>query len=72
VAYSLSRTRVDSRRPRLPEARYRDDTEDDGRIYGVEYPSREEMIGGIVGVATIVDCVTRSCSKWFNGPCGVA
>ncbi|MES2909854.1 MAG: ASCH domain-containing protein [Pseudomonadota bacterium] len=34
------------------------------------YPAREAMIGGIVGIATITDCVTASNSEWFNGPYG--
>lgn len=34
------------------------------------YPLREDMTGGIVGIATITDCVSRSESKWFNGPYG--
>lgn len=28
------------------------------------------MTGGIVGVATIIDCVTSSDSKWFMGKYG--
>jgi hypothetical protein len=36
-----------------------------------DYPeTREEMIGGIVGIATITGCVSQSESKWFNGPYG--
>jgi hypothetical protein len=26
--------------------------------------------GGVVGIATVVDCVTESTSWWFNGPRG--
>ena len=37
--------------------------------YG-QYPTRESMIGGIVGIATITDCISHSDSKWFNGPYG--
>jgi hypothetical protein len=33
-------------------------------------PTREEMIGGIVGIATITGCVNKSDSYWFNGPWG--
>jgi hypothetical protein len=36
------------------------------------YPTiRESMIGGIVGVARIVACVTSSSSKWWIGPVGL-
>lgn len=48
-----------------PKRDYEDDAE------GVPgYPAREEMIGGIVGIATITGCVSKSDSKWFNGPWG--
>lgn len=53
-----------------PKRDYRDDAEDYSDEYGIEYPPREQMIGGIVGVATITDCVRESKSKWFNGPYG--
>jgi hypothetical protein len=53
-----------------PKRDYADDAEDYSRAYGIEYPPREKMIGGIVGVATIVDCVSNSGSEWFNGPYG--
>lgn len=34
-------------------------------------PKREDLkFGGIVGRATIVDCVTSSDSQWFTGPFG--
>lgn len=33
-------------------------------------PYREEMIGGIVGIATITGCVTSSTSRWWIGPVG--
>lgn len=37
----------------------------------VELPGKHEMdFGGIVGRATIVDCVTTSDSDWFCGPFG--
>lgn len=45
------------------------DHEDDADCYA-DYPEREAMIGGIVGIATITDCVKSSESKWFNGPYG--
>lgn len=51
-----------------PQRDYADDV-DSLACYGT-YPAREEMIGGIVGVATIVDCVSTSASEWFNGPYG--
>lgn len=44
---------------------YADDAED-----FENYPNREELIGGIVGIATITDCVSESSSRWFNGPYG--
>ena len=31
---------------------------------------RESMLGGIVGIATITGCVSRSSSPWFMGPVG--
>lgn len=50
-----------------PKRDFKDDAED----WGDDFPrQREAMIGGIVGVATIVDCVRKSDSKWFNGPYG--
>ena len=52
-----------------PKRDYADDAVTYRRHYG-SYPEREEMIGGIVGVATIVDCVTSCESKWFNGRYG--
>lgn len=53
-----------------PKRDYADDAEDWPRAYGIQYPPREQMIGGIVGVATIIDCVSDSESEWFNGPYG--
>lgn len=53
-----------------PKRDYADDLEDYPDQYGGSYPAREEMIGGIVGVATITGCVDRSTSKWFMGPYG--
>lgn len=37
--------------------------------FGVEIPDELER-GGIVGVATLVDCVTDSPSRWFCGQFG--
>lgn len=48
---------------------YEADVEHYRRKFG-QLPPREEMIGGIVGIATIVDCVSHSESEWFNGPYG--
>jgi hypothetical protein len=53
-----------------PKRDYADDAEDYPDMYGIEYPPREQMIGGIVGVATIIDCVSKSDSKWFLGAYG--
>ena len=39
------------------------------RKRGVELPEEFE-IGGIVGMVQLEDCVTRSRSKWFEGPVG--
>lgn len=37
----------------------------------VEFPDRDRfLLGGIVGVATITDCVDDSASPWFFGPKG--
>ncbi len=45
------------------------DYADDAACYA-DYPEREAMIGGIVGIATITGCVGMSDSEWFNGPWG--
>ena len=37
---------------------------------GVVTIPRDLPLGGIVGVATLVDCVTESESPWFKGPYG--
>ena len=38
---------------------------------GLKVPRRDELpLGGIVGAAEIVDCVTRSDSPWFFGKFG--
>jgi hypothetical protein len=42
------------------------------RMYGFEAPADIARLcalrGGIVGMATIVDCVTARASKWYDGP----
>jgi len=49
-----------------PKREYAEDFED-----YENYPaSRESMIGGIVGIATITGCVTTSDSDWWMGPVG--
>ena len=53
-----------------PKCDFADDLDIYGRRYGAYPATREEMTGGIVGVATIVDCVRKSDSEWFNGPYG--
>jgi hypothetical protein len=46
---------------------------DEGRLVarerGVRVPEVLEQ-GGVVGMVELVDCVTRSRSKWFGGPIG--
>ena len=38
---------------------------------GVDLPPVQKLkFGGIIGEAEIVDCVTESHSKWFQGPFG--
>ncbi len=39
------------------------------RACGYDWPDTL-LTGGIVGVATLVDCVTESDSEWFDGPVG--
>jgi hypothetical protein len=53
-----------------PKRDYADDLEDYEDKFGLPYPAREEMIGGIVGSATIVDCVQHHPSEWWIGPWG--
>jgi hypothetical protein len=36
---------------------------------GVKLPDEFEL-GGVVGMAQLVDCVDRSRSRWFDGPIG--
>lgn len=38
--------------------------------YGVVVPREGLPLGGIVGEATVVDCVEKSDSQWFEGPYG--
>lgn len=45
------------------------ETCDDFREEGVNLPSRLH-VGGIIGKARIVDCVSESGSEWFEGPWG--
>ena len=51
----------------LPSKAKWDEIERWVRKRGVELPDSFEK-GGIVGMAEIEDCVTRSKSKWFEGP----
>lgn len=46
------------------------DFEDDCMQWDGYPQTRDEMIGGIVGIATITGCVSKSESRWFNGPWG--
>jgi len=43
--------------------------EEIAREFGITFPPEVEL-GGIVGVATLADCVTDSRSPWFSGPFG--
>jgi hypothetical protein len=52
-----------------PSVRDMDDFREYASKRGVKLP-REFALGGIVGMARIEDCVTRSRSKWFEGPVG--
>lgn len=50
---------------------YYEDTADLVSEFGIELPGFDALErGGIVGVATIVDCVQTSTSRWFFGPYG--
>lgn len=40
-------------------------------VDSVDHVSPDMERGGIVGMARIVDCVTTSQSKWFQGPYGI-
>lgn len=53
-----------------PKREHADDRESYNCKWGTPYPSREAMIGGIVGSATIVDCVQDHPSEWWIGPWG--
>ncbi|HYF16334.1 MAG TPA: ASCH domain-containing protein [Ramlibacter sp.] len=51
-----------------PKRDYEDDFES---FAGRGFPlAREQMVGGIVGIATITGCVTSSASPWWRGPAG--
>jgi hypothetical protein len=53
----------------LPSTRDLEDMRLFARKRGVDLPEEFET-GGIVGMAQLEDCVTRSRSKWFEGPIG--
>jgi len=56
-----------------PETLFDEDLEIIQRYHGVrldELSFDNAPLGGIVGVAEIVDCVTHSSSPWFCGPFG--
>ncbi len=43
-----------------------------GRINGVELPTILDLqFGGIIGIAEITNCVSKSNSPWFTGPHGL-
>ena len=60
------------RGPVLIHAGKKFDGEDDANDWAWPHIERPEAfdLGGIVGEAEIVDCVTRSNSRWFGGPYG--
>ena len=48
-----------------------EDAEDFAHSIGVELPAFEQLPrGGIVGSVDVIDCVSQSQSRWFNGPFG--
>jgi ASCH domain len=53
----------------LPPRRELDEGRAFARRRGVRVPEQLEQ-GGIVGMVQLDDCVTRSRSKWFEGPVG--
>jgi hypothetical protein len=53
----------------LPTKRALEDIRLFVRKRGVDLPENFER-GGVVGMAQLDDCVTRSRSKWFEGPVG--
>ena len=64
--------RTGFRGPVLIHAGKKFDGKDDANDWDwphIERPEDFDM-GGIVGEAEIVDCVTRSASRWFEGPYG--
>jgi hypothetical protein len=40
------------------------------RSLGIELPDLPVLIGGIVGMTNVVDCVEQHSSIWFRGPIG--
>lgn len=55
---------------RYPKGEHRGDAVSLSMRYGIDYPARQDMIGGIVGEAVLTECVTEHPSEWFNGPFG--
>jgi hypothetical protein len=53
----------------LPSKRALEEYRTIAKKRGVTLPDEFET-GGIVGIATLNDCVTKSKSKWFEGPVG--
>lgn len=53
-----------------PKGEYAEDRTTYSERFGIQYPEREAMVGGIVGSATIVDCVQDHPSEWWIGPWG--
>ncbi|HEJ6164828.1 TPA: ASCH domain-containing protein [Pseudomonas aeruginosa] len=48
-----------------------EDARDLAQAQGITIPAPHELVrGGIVGVATVADCVTHSPSRWFFGKFG--
>lgn len=49
-----------------------EDTRHFMRLQGLECPRPDELIrGGIIGIVTVIDVVTKSESPWFFGPRGL-
>lgn len=48
----------------------RDDLDTVERMAGVKLETDRPLLGGVIGQAEIVDCVTYSDSKWFFGRYG--
>lgn len=53
-----------------PKRDYEGDLETYDGHWGIPYPERDQMIAGIVGSASIVDCVQEHPSEWWIGPWG--